>query len=103
MKANTQENDSYSRIIKKRVIAYILDIEDMRMYPIVNIDNGPERNAIELPVIRSPSSVCHVVPGGGDVVEIEIFRGRHHPARIVRIVHGDEQQCRVATMEASLG
>jgi len=83
-----EEEDSYSQIIKKRVIAYILDIEDLRMYPIVDVGNSPERNAIELPPIRNPSTTCHVVPGGGDVAEIEVFADEHHPTRIVRIVGG---------------
>jgi len=86
METNTEESESHSRIVKKRIIAYVMDIEDMRMYPIIDTGFG-ERNAIELPPTRSPAAACVVVPGGGDVMELEVFDdGR--PTWVMRIVRG---------------
>ena len=74
------------RIVKKHIIAYIMDIEDQRMYPIVN-SGSVERNAIELPPIRNGANKCLITPGGGDVAHIEVFDDST-PDRIVRIVRG---------------
>lgn len=64
MKSQNTGSERY-KVRDEPILAYIVDIEDMRMYPIINY-RCPERNAIELPPMRSPASDCHVLPGSGD-------------------------------------
>ena len=65
MKTNTIESASPHKLKRMKVICWIIDIEDERMYPVVNT-RMPERGAIELPHIRSPARDCHVVAAGPD-------------------------------------
>ena len=84
MKQDTKASES-SRIVKKRIIAYVLDIEDMKMHIIVNTGVKSD-NTIDLPVLQSPGSSCHVVAGGGDVAVIRVYPDR---GIVVRIISDD--------------
>lgn len=57
----TVNSESVSYVRKERIIAYIFDLEDELMYPIIDTGNI-ERHARELPHLRNHPKDCQVIP-----------------------------------------